>query len=261
MHHAESNGNPTYVELEGAGYYFMLSAENYFCVPRYKKKIVGPRDSHACVRGVISPFSRVVSHLFTGSSAGIGKLPALSGWYIWYGMYGIFCTVRFGGSSILWNFAGTQKGGLVHQKGGRSEQKRGSRQINNTEGPYRVFLRYRLGKYQENTNQYHTEISNWDTTLPFSAILFYRQNFSEFGHIHLKFSLPFHIPYLLPFSLSLIHLSGNTGRIRPQLILASITRSLHINTVRARLYKHLFLWLLPRHDLFLQIQPWTDPII
>jgi hypothetical protein len=45
--------------------------------------------------------SRVVSHLFTGSLAGIGKLPALAGWYIWYGMYSIFCTVRFGGSSIL----------------------------------------------------------------------------------------------------------------------------------------------------------------
>jgi hypothetical protein len=45
--------------------------------------------------------SRVVSHLFTGSLAGIGKLPALAGWYIWYGMYGIFCTVRFCGSSFL----------------------------------------------------------------------------------------------------------------------------------------------------------------
>jgi hypothetical protein len=33
--------------------------------------------------------------------AGIGKLPALAGWYIQYGMYGIFCTVRFGGSYIL----------------------------------------------------------------------------------------------------------------------------------------------------------------
>jgi hypothetical protein len=41
---------------------------------------------------------RDVSHLFTGSLAGIGKLPALAGWYIWHGMYGIFCTVRFGGS-------------------------------------------------------------------------------------------------------------------------------------------------------------------
>jgi hypothetical protein len=45
--------------------------------------------------------TRVVSHLFTGSLAGIGKLPALAGWYIRYGMYGIFCTVRFGRSSIL----------------------------------------------------------------------------------------------------------------------------------------------------------------
>ena len=34
-----------------------------------------------------------------------------------------------------------------------------------TEGPYQVFLWYRLGKYQENTNRYHTEIPNRDTTL------------------------------------------------------------------------------------------------
>ncbi len=59
------------------------------------------------------------------------------------------------------------KGGLVHQKGGRSEGKRGSRQMYDTEGPYRVFLRYRLGKYRENTNRYHTEIPNRDTTLIF----------------------------------------------------------------------------------------------
>jgi hypothetical protein len=45
--------------------------------------------------------SRFVSHLFTGSLAGIGKLPALAGLYICYGMYSICCTERFGGSSIL----------------------------------------------------------------------------------------------------------------------------------------------------------------
>ncbi len=70
--------------------------------------------------------TRVVSHLFTGSLAGIGKLPALAGWYIRYGIHGIFCTVRFGGSSILWNFAGTplkrgawsiKKGAEVSKKG------------------------------------------------------------------------------------------------------------------------------------------------
>ncbi len=60
-----------------------------------------------------------------------------------------------------------QKGGLVNQKGGRSEGKRGSRQMYDTEGPYQVFLRYRLGKYRENTNRYHTEIPNQDTTLKF----------------------------------------------------------------------------------------------
>jgi hypothetical protein len=30
--------------------------------------------------------TRVVSHLFTGGLAGIGKLPALVGWYIRYGI-------------------------------------------------------------------------------------------------------------------------------------------------------------------------------
>ncbi len=30
--------------------------------------------------------NRVASHLFTGGLAGIGKLPALVGWYIWYGI-------------------------------------------------------------------------------------------------------------------------------------------------------------------------------
>jgi hypothetical protein len=58
-----------------------------------------------------------------------------------------------------------QKGGLFHQKGGRSEGKRGSHQMYDTKGPYRVFLWYRLGKYQENTSRYHTKIPNRDTTL------------------------------------------------------------------------------------------------
>ena len=31
-------------------------------------------------------FARVASHLFTGGFAGIGKLPALFGWYIRYGI-------------------------------------------------------------------------------------------------------------------------------------------------------------------------------
>ncbi len=69
------------------------------------------------------------------------------------------------------NFCGNspQKGGLVHQKGGRSKGKRGSRQMYDTRDPYQVFLWYRLGKYQENTNQYHTKIPNWDTTLNFRS--------------------------------------------------------------------------------------------
>jgi hypothetical protein len=31
-------------------------------------------------------FGRVVLHLFTGSLVGIGKLPVLAGWYIWFGI-------------------------------------------------------------------------------------------------------------------------------------------------------------------------------
>ncbi len=112
-------------------------------------------------------YGRVVSHLFTGSLADSGKLPALAGWYIRYGMYVIFCTVRFCGSSILWNFVRTllKRGAWSIKKGAEASDKRGSCQIYNTEGPYRVFLWYRLGKYQENTNRYHTKIPNQDTTL------------------------------------------------------------------------------------------------
>jgi hypothetical protein len=42
--------------------------------------------------------NRVILHLFTGSLASIGKLAALAGRYI---SFGIFFSVRFGGSSIL----------------------------------------------------------------------------------------------------------------------------------------------------------------
>ncbi len=58
-----------------------------------------------------------------------------------------------------------QKGGLVHQKGGRSKGKSGSHQMYDTKRPYQVFLWYRLGKYRKNTNRYHTKIPNRDTTL------------------------------------------------------------------------------------------------
>jgi hypothetical protein len=49
--------------------------------------LVAVKNSFGLHRSV---FCRVVSHLFTGSLAGIGKLSALAGWYIRYGMYGIF---------------------------------------------------------------------------------------------------------------------------------------------------------------------------
>ncbi len=75
--------------------------------------------------------------------------------------FGIFCTVRFGGSSILWNFAGTpfgkfgrnlffpQKGGLIHQKGGRSlplREKRGSHHMYNTKTSRPSFPLVSVGK-------------------------------------------------------------------------------------------------------------------
>ncbi len=127
--------------------------------------------------------SRDVLHPFTGSLVGIHKLPALAGWYI---RFGIFFTVRFGGSSILWNFVGTpickfsrnlffpQKGGLVHQKGGRKPFFEGKKGFppnvdTITKRPDQVFLWYRLGKYRENTKQYWTKIPNQGTTLVKSA--------------------------------------------------------------------------------------------
>ena len=45
--------------------------------------------------------NRVASHLFTGGFVGIGKLPALFGWYIRYGI-GIKCRVR--SARYLWGF-------------------------------------------------------------------------------------------------------------------------------------------------------------
>ncbi len=102
--------------------------------------------------------NRVILHLFTGSLASIGKLAALAGRYI---SFGIFFSVRFGGSSILWNFVGTlfckfsgnsffpQKGGLVHQKGGRSlplREKRDSCQMYNTKMSRPSFPSVLVGK-------------------------------------------------------------------------------------------------------------------
>jgi hypothetical protein len=47
---------------------------------------------------------------------------------------------------------------------------------------------------------------------------FYRRNCSKFCRIHLKFSLPFKIPYLASiFYVFLLHLSGSTGSLRPLL--------------------------------------------
>jgi hypothetical protein len=49
-------------------------------------------------------------------------------------------------------------------------------------------------------------------------IQLYRQNFSEFCRIHLKFLLLFQIPYIASiFYVFLLHLSGSTGSLRPLL--------------------------------------------
>ena len=61
--------------------------------------------------------------------------------------------------------------------------------------------------------------------------------------------------------MSLLHLSGSTGSLRPVLILTSITRPLHINAVQARLHKHLCFLLRPRHDILFQFQPLADSSI
>jgi hypothetical protein len=73
----------------------------------------------------IGMLSRVVSHLFTGSLAGIGELPALAGGYIRYGMSSIFCTVRFGGSFIFRYYAGTplKRGAWSIKKGAEASKK------------------------------------------------------------------------------------------------------------------------------------------
>ncbi len=121
--------------------------------------------------------SRVVLHLFTGSLAGIGKLPALAGPYI---RFGIFCTVRFGGSSTLWNFAELL---FVNLAGTYFSLKRRAWSIKKgaeaslwgkkwvpakwtiPKCPNQVCLWYWLGKYRENTNRYQTEIPNQGTAL------------------------------------------------------------------------------------------------
>ncbi len=130
---------------------------------------------------------RVVLHLFTGSLAGIGKLPALAGWYI---PFGIFCTVRFGGSSILWNFAGTpffkfsgnlffpQKGGLVHQKVSRSlpsREKRGSCQMYNTETSRPSFPLVLVGKIPGK----YQPIPNWNTISGYNSSNFQHSKLSS----------------------------------------------------------------------------------
>ncbi len=83
------------------------------------------KRSHVC---------RVASHLFTGSLAGIGKLPALAGWYlVWYVRYFLYCMIWWELHFVKFCGNSPQKGGLVNQKGGRSEGKRGSCRMYDTE--------------------------------------------------------------------------------------------------------------------------------
>ncbi len=137
----------------------------------------------------------VVYHPKTGHQAGISKLPALAGWYIWLVLrksplaYNYHSTNRDQGqTNILTNFfclaeiwrelcfwttwlepyIFLKKGAGMHQKGGQCppfEWKRGSRQIYISKCTNQVFLWYRLVQYQENTNQYRPKTPNCKTTL------------------------------------------------------------------------------------------------
>ena len=64
--------------------------------------------------------SRVVYHLYAPPLAGIGKLPALAGWYIWL----VFLYCKLWQEHLLkitwelrWNSFFPQKGGKVYKKG------------------------------------------------------------------------------------------------------------------------------------------------
>ena len=79
---------------------------------------------------------------------------------VWYVRYFLYCEiwrelhfVKFCG-----NFP--QEGGLVHQKGAEASKKGVPVKCKIPKNPYQVFLWYWLVKYQENSDQYQTEIPN-----------------------------------------------------------------------------------------------------
>ncbi len=99
---------------------------------------------------ITGDLDRVASRLYTGSLAGIGKLPALAGWYsVWYVRYFLYGKawrelhfVTFCGNSPR----------LVHKKGAEVRGKGVPAKCTIPKRTNRVFLRYRLVKYWENTD-------------------------------------------------------------------------------------------------------------
>jgi hypothetical protein len=146
----------------------MESEENFqiACYLIYLVKTLGPaqfQKEWSLTEKFGSLLFRVVSRLYTGSLAGIGKLPALAGWYwVWYAWYFLYCKiwwelhfVKFCGNSPC----------LVHKKGAEARGKGVPAKCTIPKRTNQVFLRYRLVKYRENTDRYQTEIPNRDATL------------------------------------------------------------------------------------------------
>jgi hypothetical protein len=117
---------------------------------------------------------------------GIGKLPALAGRLV-FGSVFLYCKiwqaelhfVKFCGNSFFVNSAGTYfslKRGAWSVKKGAEASLWGKKGVpvkcTIPKRPDQVFLRYRLVKYRENTNQYQTKIPNQDdaTLDNFSAL-------------------------------------------------------------------------------------------
>jgi hypothetical protein len=99
---------------------------------------------------------------FYGSLADIGITGTCRLVYlVWYVRYFLYCKIWWELHFVKFCGNSPQKGGLVHQKGGRSERKRGSRQMYDTEEFSSV--RKIPRKYQPIS--YHTEIPNRDATL------------------------------------------------------------------------------------------------
>ncbi len=102
-------------------------------------------------------------------------LVSVSYWHLPVGIFGRYYCIQF--CEILRELHFVKLAGTYFSLGGLDPSKRGQKPpFEGKKGfppnvkyrkPYRVFLRYRYGKYRENTNRYRTEIPNRDTTLDF----------------------------------------------------------------------------------------------